>query len=102
MELEVTVRRGEGKRAQLNGAPLRAAEQLRTIVSVLVFTPDRLGVVKGPPVARRAYFDRVLGRLAPARAALAAAGRVAAKRTAGAKGLSILAKRRPGRRGAHS
>ena len=72
MELEVTVRRGEGKRAQLNGAALRAAEQLRTVVSVLVFTPDRLGVVKGPPAARRAYFDRVLGRLAPARATLPA------------------------------
>jgi DNA replication and repair protein RecF len=70
MELEVTVRRGEGKRAQLNGAPLRAAEQLRGLVSTLVFTPDRLGVVKGPPAARRAYFDRVLGRLAPARATL--------------------------------
>jgi DNA replication and repair protein RecF len=37
-----------------------------------VFTPDRLGVVKGPPAARRAYFDRVLGRLAPARATLPA------------------------------
>jgi DNA replication and repair protein RecF len=72
MELEVTVRRGEGKRARLNGAPLRAAEQLRTKVSTLVFTPDRLGVVKGPPAARRAYFDRVLGRLAPARATLPA------------------------------
>jgi DNA replication and repair protein RecF len=72
MELEVTVRRGEGKRARLNGAQLRAAEQLRAIVSTLVFTPDRLGVVKGPPAARRAYFDRVLGRLAPARAALPA------------------------------
>jgi DNA replication and repair protein RecF len=72
MELEVTVRRGEGKRARLNGAPLRAAEQLRSMVSTLVFTPDRLGVVKGPPTARRAYFDRVLGRLAPARAALPA------------------------------
>jgi DNA replication and repair protein RecF len=70
MELEVTVRRGEGKRARLNGAPLRAAEQLRSLVSTLVFTPDRLGVVKGPPAARRAYFDRVLGRLAPARAPL--------------------------------
>jgi DNA replication and repair protein RecF len=70
LELEVTVRRGEGKRAQLNGAPLRAAEQLRSLVSTLVFTPDRLGVVKGPPAARRAYFDRVLGRLAPARASL--------------------------------
>jgi DNA replication and repair protein RecF len=72
VELEVTVRRGEGKRAKLNGAPLRAAEQLRSLVSTLVFTPDRLGVVKGPPAARRAYFDRVLGRFAPARAALPA------------------------------
>jgi len=70
LELEVTVRKGEGKRAQVNGAPLRAAEQLRTIVSTLVFTPDRLGVIKGPPSARRAYFDRVVGRLAPAKATL--------------------------------
>jgi DNA replication and repair protein RecF len=70
LELEVTVRRGEGKRARLNGTPLRAAEQLRTLVSTLVFTPDRLGVVKGPPATRRAYFDRALGRLAPARAPL--------------------------------
>jgi DNA replication and repair protein RecF len=70
LELEVTVRRGEGKRARLNGAPLRAAEQLRGLVSTLVFTPDRLGVVKGPPAARRAYFDRVLGRFAPARVSL--------------------------------
>jgi DNA replication and repair protein RecF len=70
LELEVTVRRGEGKRARLNGAPLRAAEQLRSLVSTLVFTPDRLGVIKGPPAARRAYFDRVLGRFAPARAPL--------------------------------
>jgi DNA replication and repair protein RecF len=92
MELEVTVRRGEGKRARLNGAPLRAAEQLRTMVSALVFTPDRLGVVKGPPAARRAYFDRVLGRLAPARASLpveygaAVAQRNAALRRAAAGG----------------
>ncbi|HEU5244927.1 MAG TPA: DNA replication and repair protein RecF [Gaiellaceae bacterium] len=70
LELEVTVRRGEGKRARLNGAPLRAAEQLRSLVATLVFTPDRLGVVKGPPAARRAYFDRVLGRFAPAQAPL--------------------------------
>jgi DNA replication and repair protein RecF len=70
LELEVTVRRGEGKRARLNGVPLRAAEQLRTTVSTLVFTPDRLGVVKGPPAARRAYFDRVLGRFSPVKAAL--------------------------------
>jgi DNA replication and repair protein RecF len=89
MELEVTVRRGEGKRARLNGAPLRAAEQLRTKVSTLVFTPDRLGVVKGPPAARRAYFDRVLGRLAPARATLPAEyGAAVAQRNAALRRVS--------------
>jgi DNA replication and repair protein RecF len=51
---------------------LRAAEQLRMEVATLVFTPDRLAVVKGGPAVRRAYFDRTLGRLAPARATLAA------------------------------
>ncbi|MBV8259030.1 MAG: DNA replication/repair protein RecF [Actinobacteria bacterium] len=72
LDLEVTVEPGAGKRAKLNGAPLRAAEQLRSEAATLVFTPDRLGVVKGAPAARRAYFDRALGRLAPARAALPA------------------------------
>jgi DNA replication and repair protein RecF len=70
LELEVTLRAGEGKRAKLNGAALRASEQLRGEVATLVFTPDRLSVVKGGPAVRRAYFDRVLGRLAPARAGL--------------------------------
>ncbi|MDP9304205.1 MAG: DNA replication and repair protein RecF [Actinomycetota bacterium] len=70
VELEVTVELGEGKRAKLNGAPLRSAEQLRSEVAMLVFTPDRLAVVKGGPAVRRAYFDRALGRLAPARASL--------------------------------
>jgi len=72
LELEVTIRPGEGKRARLNGASLRAAELLRMETSTLVFTPDRLGVVKGAPAVRRAYLDRVLGRLAPARASLPA------------------------------
>jgi DNA replication and repair protein RecF len=72
VELELTVELGEGKRAKLNGAPMRAAEQLRLEVATLVFTPDRLAVVKGGPAVRRAYFDRTLGRLAPARATLAA------------------------------
>jgi DNA replication and repair protein RecF len=73
LEVQVTLRvGGEGKKARVNGSPLRAAEQLRTEVATLVFTPDRLAVVKGAPAARRAYFDRVLGRLAPARAGLSA------------------------------
>jgi DNA replication and repair protein RecF len=72
LDLEVTLELGSGKRATLNGARLRAAEQLRGEVTTLVFTPDRLVVVKGGPAVRRAYFDRVLGRLNPARASLSA------------------------------
>ncbi len=68
--LEVTLQPQQGKRARLNGAPLRSAEQLRGEVATLVFTPDRLAVVKGGPAARRAYFDRTLGRLLPGRAPL--------------------------------
>jgi DNA replication and repair protein RecF len=70
--IELVLENGAAKRAKLNGAALRTAEQLRSETATLVFTPDRLGVVKGAPAARRAYFDRVLGRLAPARAPLPA------------------------------
>jgi DNA replication and repair protein RecF len=72
VQVEVTLELGTGKRASLNGARLRAAEQLRSEVATLVFTPDRLVVVKGGPAARRAYFDRVLGRISPSRAGLSA------------------------------
>ena len=70
VEIELVLEAGAAKRAKLNGELLRTAEQLRAETATLVFTPDRLGVVKGAPATRRAYFDRVLGRLAPARALL--------------------------------
>ena len=73
LELSVTLRAGQTKEARLNGAKLPSAESLRREVSTLVFTPDRLTVVKGGPAVRRAYFDRVLGRLEPAAAALSQA-----------------------------
>ncbi len=62
----------EGKRAELDGTRLRAAEQLRGETATLVFTPDRLAIVKAGPAARRAYFDRSAARLLPARAHLSA------------------------------
>jgi DNA replication and repair protein RecF len=68
VETSVTLRQGQAKEARLNGARLPSAESLRREFATLVFTPDRLAVVKGGPAARRAYFDRVIGRLAPARA----------------------------------
>jgi len=66
--VSLTLREGQAKEARLNGARLPSAESLRRELSTLVFTPDRLAVVKGGPAARRAYFDRVVGRLLPARA----------------------------------
>jgi DNA replication and repair protein RecF len=68
VEATVTLRQGQAKEARLNGARLPSAESLRRELSTLVFTPDRLAVVKGGPAARRAYFDRVIGRVFPARA----------------------------------
>ncbi len=70
LSLEVVLRIRDAKRATLNGARLPTAEQLRREVATLVFTPDRLTVVKGGPAARRAYVDRALARLLPARAHL--------------------------------
>jgi DNA replication and repair protein RecF len=90
LELEVVLQAREAKRAKVNGAQLRAAEQLRSTVATLVFTPDRLAVVKGGPAVRRAYFDRALGRLAPARAALPAEyGATLAQRNAALRRISL-------------
>jgi DNA replication and repair protein RecF len=68
--VEVTLGRHEPKQARLNGAAVRSAEHLRRELTTLVFTPDRLAVVKAGPAARRAYFDRSLARAFPARGEL--------------------------------
>jgi DNA replication and repair protein RecF len=72
VETEVTIAPGEGKQLRLNGAPVASAEVLRTRLAALAFTPDRLAVVKGGPLVRRTYFDRMLGRIFPLRASLPA------------------------------
>src|SRR5205814_1145995 len=90
LELNVILHAGAAKRASLNGARLQAAEQLRGEVAALGFTPDRLVVVKGGPAARRAYFDRALGRGMPAQAALPAEyGAALAQRNAALRGISL-------------
>jgi DNA replication and repair protein RecF len=68
--VDVELRRNGSKRIELNGAPIRTMDELRGRIGTLVFTPERLIVVKGAPAVRRAYFDRVLMRLLPARAGL--------------------------------
>lgn len=70
LEVAVWLRRNGDKRIEVNGAPVRPIDELRSRIATLVFTPERLAVVKGGPAVRRAYFDRVLTRLLPARAEL--------------------------------
>ena len=69
-ETEVSLGPREARRASLNGGSLASAEQLRHELRTLVFTPDRLAVVKGAPAVRRAYLDRAVSRVFPARATL--------------------------------
>ncbi|HSP71965.1 MAG TPA: DNA replication and repair protein RecF [Gaiellaceae bacterium] len=90
LQLSVNLSTGQPKRAVVNGARLQSAEQLRRTVQTLVFTPDRLAVVKSGPAARRAYLDRALGRLFPARAALPAEyGAAIAQRNAALRRVSL-------------
>ena len=83
-DIDVTLEAGSAKKATLNGAPLRGE------IATLVFTPDRLAIVKGGPAARRAYFDRALGRLSPARAHLSAEyGAAVAQRNASLRRIAL-------------
>jgi DNA replication and repair protein RecF len=68
--IELRWRAGEGKTVRVNGAPVASTERLRSDAATLVFTPDRLAVVKAGPAVRRAYVDRVVSRTHPARASL--------------------------------
>jgi DNA replication and repair protein RecF len=70
-ETDTLLTRRESRTVKLNGERLDSAERLRNELTTLVFTPDRLAVVKGAPATRRAYLDRVVGRLQPARANVA-------------------------------
>jgi DNA replication and repair protein RecF len=53
------------KRIVLDGARQRSADVLAERFALLVFTPDRLAVVKGAPAIRRAFLDRAVARLWP-------------------------------------
>ena len=53
--VRVRLSTGAAKVAELDGARLASAELLRRELPALVFTPDRLAVVKAGPAARRAY-----------------------------------------------
>jgi DNA replication and repair protein RecF len=82
-ETQVDLVTGTAKQVRLNGAALASGEELRARLSALVFTPERLAIVKGGPIVRRAYLDRMLGRVFPSRAGIPAEyGKAVAQRNA--------------------
>jgi len=90
VETDVLLRRNGVREIRLNGARVERVERLRSELATLVFTPDRLAVVKGGPAVRRAYFDRALGRLLPAQAGLPAAyGEALGQRNASLRRISL-------------
>ena len=53
------------KRITVDGVRRPSADRLAERFVVLVFTPDRLALVKGAPALRRSYLDRAVARLWP-------------------------------------
>jgi len=68
-ELSVGFAPGEVKRLRVDGAPVERLLDDPNRPLVGVFLPDRLELVKGAPVLRRAHLDQLVGALWPARVA---------------------------------
>lgn len=68
-ELSVGFAPGEPKRMRVDGAAVERLLDVAQRPLVSVFLPDRLELVKGPPVVRRAHLDQFAGALWPARVA---------------------------------
>ena len=52
----------QGKRAFLNGKPVRRLSELSRMVNVLLFSPDDVRLFEGPPGDRRAFLDVSLSK----------------------------------------
>ena len=73
----------QGRRLSRDGEPVRGLADWRADGSVLVFLPEELRAVKGPPAARRRHLDRLLEAATPGYADdLAAYGAALAQRNA--------------------
>ena len=57
---EIGFQPGIGRRLRCDGSPIRSLAEWRAAGSVLVFLPEELRAVKGPPAARRRALDRLI------------------------------------------
>jgi DNA replication and repair protein RecF len=68
-ELSVGLAPGEPKRMRVDGAPVERLLDVEARPLISVFLPDRLELIKGPPVLRRAHVDQLVAALWPTRVA---------------------------------
>ena len=68
--VEAEIRQSGRGRVSLNRQPVRRAAALLGALQVSVFSPDDLGLVKGPPAGRRRWLDDALVALHPRNDAL--------------------------------
>lgn len=66
-EFMAAVSRAEGARFNMDGAPVERSRAIHHRPMVTVFSPDRLGIVKGPPATRRAHLDAWIAARWPGR-----------------------------------
>lgn len=98
-EREIGFQAGIGRRLRRDGLPVRALGEWRVPGAVLVFLPEELRSVKGPPAARRRAIDRLLEGAEPGYAetlagylsAIAQRNALLRRIRAGATGVSGLA-----------
>ena len=57
---EIGFQAGLGRRLRIDGGPVRSLGEWRAPGAILVFLPEELRSVKGPPAARRRVIDRLL------------------------------------------
>ncbi|MBO6040919.1 MAG: DNA replication/repair protein RecF [Oscillospiraceae bacterium] len=70
-KIELTFARGRSRQIKLNGVRTPAAE-LRGALHAIIFSPDDLGLVRGPAAGRRKLMDAAISQLRPGYGALLA------------------------------
>ncbi len=69
-QILASVQRGEGRRHLLDGSSAQPTEIARRRPHLIVFSPDRLVLIKGPPAERRSHLDSFTAARWPTRAGL--------------------------------
>ncbi|MCR4562811.1 MAG: DNA replication/repair protein RecF [Bacilli bacterium] len=61
-KIEIYITR-KGKKASINGSPIRKLSELSKLVNVILFSPSDVSLFKGPPSARRGFLDLSIAKL---------------------------------------